>query len=98
VIPTPLKTVKFFEQDLFNQLLIPRTKSNNITYKNFHGFSVFLNSVIRDANQINDEVLCSHPQEKSDSYFTFPNENECLYFEKSTFTITGEQEYIEFIQ
>tara|TARA_R110001592_G_scaffold16668_14_gene70831 strand:- start:178 stop:981 length:804 start_codon:yes stop_codon:yes gene_type:complete len=221
VIPTPLKTLKFFEQDLFNQLLsplIPKTKSNNDSYKTFDGFSVFLNSAIRDVKQINspemindlkelapelivsirfggilkekviniptkgiinlhsgilpkykgvmatfwamknnddkigttlhtiddgsidtgkiiktsttlvnreksylwhvlelykqgatdilaaietlenDELLCSQPQEKSASYFTFPNKNECLDFEQSGFKITDEQEYIEFIQ
>ncbi|TWX58644.1 formyl transferase [Colwellia hornerae] len=221
VLPTPLKTLKFFEQDLFNQLLsplIPRNKSNNNTYRNFDGFSVFLKSAILDVNQINspemindlkalapelivsirfggilkeaviniptkgiinlhsgilpkykgvmatfwamknnddkigttlhtiddgsidtgqiiktstvlvnreksylwhvlelykqgaidilaaietlenDELLCSQPQEKSDSYFTFPSENECLDFERSGFKITDEQEYIEFIQ
>jgi hypothetical protein len=46
----------------------------------------------------NDELLCSQPQEKSASYFTFPNENECLDFEKSGFKFIDEQEYIEFIQ
>lgn len=46
----------------------------------------------------NDDVLSSLPQIRSDSYFTFPNENECDDFEKSGLKIVDEQDYMEFIQ
>ena len=44
------------------------------------------------------ELLRSFPQGKSHSYFTFPNEKECIEFEDKGFEIVNEQEYLAFIQ
>jgi len=55
VIPKQLKTLRFFEQDLFNKLLsplIPSSKNRN-TYKSFDQFRPLLHSEIREVNQIN---------------------------------------------
>jgi methionyl-tRNA formyltransferase len=44
-----------------------------------------------------DDVFFSQPQAESDSYFTFPNQNECDDFEKNGLKIIDEQDYMEFI-
>jgi methionyl-tRNA formyltransferase len=46
----------------------------------------------------NDDVLGSTVQNKTNTYFTFPTENECDDFEKSGLSIIDEQDYLEFIQ
>jgi len=55
VIPTQLKTLKFFEQDFFNQLLSPLlpASKNSRAYKSFDEFHPFLHSEIREVNRIN---------------------------------------------
>jgi methionyl-tRNA formyltransferase len=55
ILPKQLKTLKFFEQDLFNKLispLIPASKNIN-TFKPFDEFSPFLHSDVRDVHKIN---------------------------------------------
>lgn len=46
----------------------------------------------------NDGVLGSTPQNETNTYFTFPTENECDDFEKNGLSIIDEQDYLEFIQ
>lgn len=43
-------------------------------------------------------TLNSHPQDKSQSYFTFPSATECDEFESGGLNIVDEQEYMAFIQ
>jgi methionyl-tRNA formyltransferase len=53
--PQSLKSVKFFEQDLFNEVLSPlisASKKANV-YKTFDGLRCFLSSDIKEVNQIN---------------------------------------------
>lgn len=216
--PKQLKSLKFFEQDLFNEVISPLIANSKNTYKAFDNFTCFLSSELREVNQINSpeaiemlrelspdlivsiryggilketvinnpakgvlnlhsgilpkykgvmatfwalknkdaevgtslhtiengsidtghiikvsrmqssaaksylwhvlelykqgtldvltaiesiekgEQLHSQPQEKSDSYFTFPNQTECNEFEDSGFSIVDEQEYMAFIK
>jgi methionyl-tRNA formyltransferase len=44
------------------------------------------------------DVLDSTPQNESNTYFTFPTENECNDFENNGLCIVDEQDYLEFIQ
>ena len=43
------------------------------------------------------DVLDSTPQNESNTYFTFPTENECNDFENNGLCIVDEQDYLEFI-
>ena len=43
-------------------------------------------------------TLSSHPQDKSQSYFTFPNASECVEFENEGLTIVDEQAYMAFMR
>lgn len=43
-------------------------------------------------------TLSCHPQDNSQSYFTFPTAIECDDFEKDGFTIVDEQDYMSFMQ
>ena len=45
----------------------------------------------------NDGVLDSTEQNETNTYFTFPTENECDDFENSGLSIVDEQDYLEFI-
>ena len=58
--PKQLARLKFFEQDLFNQLLSPlkQNTKNKKSYKTFTDFAPFLSSKIQEVNQINSpEVI-----------------------------------------
>ena len=57
--PQQLTRLKFFEQDLFNNLLSPLIQSakNKKSYKTFEGFAPFLHSEIREVNQINSPEI-----------------------------------------
>lgn len=55
----PLKLLKFFEQDLFNNVLSPlisNSKTRN-TYKIFNDLSCFLSSELREINRINSPEI-----------------------------------------
>ena len=57
VLPKQLTSLKFFEQDLFNEVLSPLiTKSNNAD-KGFDDFSCFLSSELREVNKINSPEI-----------------------------------------
>jgi methionyl-tRNA formyltransferase len=53
--PRQLESLKFFEQDLFNQLFSPllNESKNTERYKSFEGLNVFLQSTVREENKIN---------------------------------------------
>lgn len=57
--PKQLTQLKFFEQDLFNQLLCPliQNTKHKKSYKTFENFSPFLSSQIREVNQINSPQM-----------------------------------------
>jgi methionyl-tRNA formyltransferase len=59
ILPKQLKTLKFFEQDLFNKLLsplMPKLK-NRKTYKTFDEFSPLLHSEVREVHKINSPEM-----------------------------------------
>ncbi|WP_206483670.1 formyl transferase [Thalassotalea sp. G2M2-11] len=52
--PKQLVQLKFFEQNLFNQLLAPLMNASNITkFTDFEGFNTFLKAKVREENNIN---------------------------------------------
>jgi methionyl-tRNA formyltransferase len=53
VLPKQLTSLKFFEQDLFNEVLSPLIVKSNNAYKAFDDFSCFLSSELKEVNQIN---------------------------------------------
>lgn len=53
VLPKQLTSLKFFEQDLFNEVLSPLIVNSNNAYKAFDDFSCFLSSELKEVNQIN---------------------------------------------
>ena len=54
-LPSQLTRLKFFEQDLFNQLLSPSFSDTNIDkFKGFESFQCYLASDLREENSIND--------------------------------------------
>lgn len=59
ILPKQLKTLKFFEQDLFNKLLsplMPSPKNRNI-YTTFDEFSPLLHSEVREVHKINSPEM-----------------------------------------
>ena len=57
VPPKQLKSLKFFEQDLFNDVLSPLISASRNAYKAFDGFNCFLSSELREVNQINSPEI-----------------------------------------
>lgn len=57
VLPKQLTSLKFFEQDLFNELLSPLIANANNAYKAFDDFSCFLSSEVKEVNQINSQEI-----------------------------------------
>jgi methionyl-tRNA formyltransferase len=59
VTPTQLKSLKFFEQDLFIKILSPLISKSGArdTYKAFDDFHCFLSSELREVNQINSPEI-----------------------------------------
>lgn len=53
VLPKQLTSLKFFEQDLFNEVLSPLIVKSNNAYKAFDDFSCYLSSELKEVNQIN---------------------------------------------
>jgi len=51
--PKQLKSLKFFEQDLFNEVISPLIANSKSTYSAFDNFTCFLSSELREVNQIN---------------------------------------------
>jgi len=66
-LPKQLETLKFFEQDLFNDLLSPLfTKSEkNNSYKAFKEFSPYLSSDIQEVNKVNSPETIDNLKELS---------------------------------
>jgi len=57
VLPKQLTSLKFFEQDLFNEVLSPLIAKSNNAYKAFDDFSCFLSSELKEVNQINSPEI-----------------------------------------
>lgn len=52
-----LKSLKFFEQDLFNEVLSPLVPKSSNAYKTFDDFNCFLSSELREVYQINSPEI-----------------------------------------
>ena len=57
VLPKQLTSLKFFEQDLFNEVLSPLIVKSKNAYKAFDDFSCFLSSELKEVNQINSPEI-----------------------------------------
>lgn len=57
VLPKQLTSLKFFEQDLFNEILSPLIAKSNNAFKAFDGFNCFLSSELKEVNQINSPEI-----------------------------------------
>lgn len=100
-IGTTLHTIEDSSIDTGQIITISKQQSRPNKSYLWHVLELYLQGALDILNAIdtltNSKVLKVRPQSESNTYFTFPNEAECLQFEKNGYKLVDEQDYLAFI-